>query len=562
MFALNVQVVGEPLRRVRLDRPAMTLGRSSVNDIPLADRTLSRQHARIELAAGGVPVITDLESRNGTSVNGTRLSEPTALKPGDQILIGETVIDVVLESVARVLLDAPEPPVENTLFRSSHELVSSHREPSSVTMGAEELARLAASLRMLNEVSVEFLADISESELANLLLDRLFGYLQPDRGLLLLADAAGELKPASVKYADGIDPSDIRLSRTLVQTVIGQRNGVLMVDTKTDSRLLSSDSIRLQGVTSCLAAPLVVQDVAIGLVYLEARLGRKCFVEDDLKLLGSLANTAAIKLQSLRLQGETEVRKRIEREMALAWEAQRRLLPDVAPALAKTELTGRTIPSRTVSGDYYDFFERPDGTLDVVVADVCGKGMAASLLAASVQSAYQAWASDGLAPDVLCTRLNDLATKKTPPGKFVTLIAALYDPATGKIVFTNAGHNPGLVIRSSGKVELLEAHGIPLGLFPGRQYGSDSLTLLSGDLLVLYTDGVTEAASPDGEEFGLERLSQAVAGARTRPLEEVEMAVTDALSAHAAGVPYADDRTLILLRRTSSPRGEEEGGRR
>lgn len=555
MFVLNVQVAGEAPRRVRLEKPAITLGRSSANDLPLADRTLSRQHARIQLAAGGVPVLVDLESRNGTSVNGTRISEPTALRPGDRIVLGETVIEVSLESAARIVLDAPEkePSVEATLYRSSRELITAHhREPSSATMGAEELARLASSLRILNEVSVEMMRDLPESALANLLLEKLFSYLHPDRGLLLLADATGELKPAAVKFAEGIDPSDIRLSRTLVQAVVGQKNGVLTIDTATDERLMGSDSIRLQGVTSCVAAPLVAEDRAIGLVYLEARLGRKCFVEEDLRLLGSLANTVAIKLQNLRLQGEAEARRGIEREMALAWEAQRRLLPDRAPTLERTELFGRTIPSRTVSGDYYDFFQREDGsgTVDVVVADVCGKGMAASLLAASVQAGYQAWASDGLAPDVLCTRLNDLANKKAPPGKFITLLAALYDPAKGSFRYTNAGHNPGLVIRADGNTELLEAHGIPLGLFPGRTYGSGEVKLLPGDLFVLYTDGLTEAFDGDGDEFGLEKLTQVIVGVRSRPLEEIEATVVQALQAHAKGTPFADDRTIVLLRRS------------
>ena len=553
MYVLNVQVAGEAPRRVRLDRPSITLGRSSVNDLPLADRTLSRQHAQIQIALGDVPVLSDLESRNGTSVNGVRISEPTALRPGDRVVLGETVIEVGLESVARVVLDAPErePSSESTLYRSSRDLVTAHRrEPSSVTMGAEELAHLASSLRILNEVSVELLADLDEGTLASLLLEKLFAYLHPDRGLLLLSDETGELKPAAVKFADGIDPSDIRLSRTLVQAVVGQKNGVLMVDTQTDERLISSDSIRLQGVTSCVAAPLVAEDRAIGLVYLEARLGRKCFVEEDLRLLGSLANTAAIKVQNLRLQGEAEARRRIEREMALAWEAQRRLLPDHAPVLPATELFGRTIPSRTVSGDYYDFFEREGGTVDVVVADVCGKGMAASLLAASVQAGYQAWASDGLEPDVLCTRLNDLAAKKAPPGKFITLFAALYEPLTGSFRYTNAGHNPGLVVRSDGRTELLEAHGIPLGLFPGRTYGSGTVRLAGGDLLVLYTDGLTEAFAPDGEEFGMGRLTAVLVAARNLPLEEIETAVADALNAHAKGTPFADDRTLVLLRRT------------
>jgi sigma-B regulation protein RsbU (phosphoserine phosphatase) len=334
-----------------------------------------------------------------------------------------------------------------------------------------------------------------------------------------------------------------------VETVTEGRHGVLMIDTATDVKIGIADSIRLQGVTSCLAAPLFVDDEVIGLVYLEARLGRKSFTEEDLRLLTSLANTAAIKIQNLRLQETAAAKVRIEREMALAWDVQRRLFPDEAPELPSSELFGRTLPSRTVSGDYYDFFVRGDGTVDVVVADVCGKGMAASILAASVQSAFQAWAAENLPPDRLCARLNDLVYRRTNPEKFVTFFMALYDPETGSILYANAGHNPGVVLRTDGSHELLPAHGPPLGLFPGQAYGSGAFTLSPGDLLLLYTDGVTEAANADDEEFGLDRLVELTRSVASRPLAEMEEAIGEGLAAFAAGVPFHDDRTVVLLRR-------------
>ena len=322
-----------------------------------------------------------------------------------------------------------------------------------------------------------------------------------------------------------------------------------MIDTRTDAKLGTADSIRLQGITSCLAAPLLAGETVLGLVYLEARLGRKSFTEEDLRLLTSLANTAAIKIQNQRLQEAAAAKQRIEREMALAWDVQRRLFPEVPPELPASELFGRTIPSRTVSGDYYDFFLRGDGSVDVVVADVCGKGIAASILAASVQSAFQAWAAEHFPPDRLCARLNDLVYRRTNPEKFVTFLAALYDPETGAIVYSNAGHNPGFVLRARGGHELLPAQGPPLGLFPGQSYGSGALTLSRGDLLVLYTDGLTEAANPDDEEFGLERLVALVSDAASLPLPQVEETIREGLVAFAAGVPFHDDRTVVLLRR-------------
>jgi sigma-B regulation protein RsbU (phosphoserine phosphatase) len=548
---LNVRVPGEPARRIRLDRPAVTLGRSSTNDIPLSDRTLSRVHARLEQMDGGLLRVVDLGSRNGTMVNNIRIAEPLALKPGDRIQLGETVIDVIEESTTRVVIDAKEDDSlrRTTFLQSSRDLVRPHREDSGSRLGAEELARLNASLRILNEVSVELLSDIPLPRLLELVLDKVFTYLQPDRGLLMLADEKGDLRPEQVKFAEGIDPSDIRLSKTLVQTVVDRKNGVLVIDTATDGQLAAAESIRIQGVTSCMAAPLFVDDQVIGLIYLEVRLGRKSFMEEDLRLLTSLANTAAVKIQNLRLRESAIARERFEREMSLAWDIQRRLLPEHDPELPHTSILGRTVPSRRVSGDYYDFFERPDGTLDVVVADVCGKGMGASILAASVQAAYQAWAGENIPPDRLFSRLNQLVFRQTSPEKFITMIMVLYDPVTGGVVWANAGHNAGLLVRATGDSERLGAHGPPLGLFPGKAYGSGSLTLGAGDLLVLYTDGITEAANPEEVEFGTDRLLEVVRGSRAKSVAQIEVDVLAALASFVKGVPYADDRTFVLLRR-------------
>lgn len=552
MLILNIRVPGEPLRRVKVDRPLFTLGRSSTNDVPLADRTLSRAHARIENRDGAGVWLVDLGSRNGTAHNGTRIEFPVALAAGDRILLGETVIDVSDEATTRVVIEAREEdqnPSETTIYRSSRELVA--MKVADERLGRDELKKLADSLRILSEVSAELLRDIPQDKLLDLLLERLFSYLEPDRGVLMLADEKGELKPAALRFAPGVDPDDIRLSRTIVNSVIERKNGVLMIDTQNeaDSELGTADSIRLQGITSCLAAPLFVDEEVIGLVYLEARLHRKSFTEDDLRLLTSLSSTAAIKIQNLRLQEQAVAKERIEREMALAWDVQRRLLPERDPDLPNSEIVGRTTPSRTVSGDYFDFFERADRLVDVVVADVCGKGMAASILAASVQSAFQAWAAESFPPDRLCARLNDLVFRRTNPEKFVTMFVALYDPESGAVLWTNAGHNPGLLVRARGEVERLGPHGPPLGLFPGKPYGSGSFTMRTDDLLVLYTDGVTEAANAEDEEFGLERLTEVCVEARRRSVPEIEEEIRACLDAFVGGTPFADDRTLVLLKR-------------
>ena len=553
MLVLNVRVPGEPARRILLDRPVLTLGRSSTNDVPLGDRTLSRVHARIEgVESGGSIKLVDLGSRNGTSLNGARITVPVVLSAGDRIQLGETLVEVIEESTTRVVIDGigEESSKRTTFLQSSKDLLRPHKTAWDSKLGAEELARLNATLRMLNEISVDMLGDIPLPRLVELILEKTFTFLQPDRGLLMLADEHGELRSEKVKYAAGVDPSDIRLSKTLIQSVVDKKNGVLLIDAATDAGLGAAESIRIQGITSCMAAPLFVEDKVIGLIYLEVRLGRKSFSEEDLRLLTSLANTAAIKIQNLRLQEGAAARQRIEREMALAWEIQRRLLPEAEPTLPHTQLLGRTVPASTVSGDYYDFFERGDNSLDVVVADVSGKGMGASILAASVQAAFQVWAGEHFPPGLLCTRLNDMVFRRTSPEKFITFFLALYDPESGSVVYTNAGHNPGILVRKDGSSELLGAHGPPLGMFAGKTYGSGTFTMAEGDLLALYTDGVTEAANPEDEEFGTPRLVETLVKARALSVEDIEAELGAALVVFTAGTPFGDDRTFVLLKRT------------
>ncbi len=551
MYALTVRVPDQPVRKIRVEKPVTTLGRSSSSDLPLLDKTLSRMHARIELKNGEL-FVCDLESRNGTLVNGVRISGLTKLKTGDTIMVGETRIDVSESTAPHVVLDFPDDGsiMERTVFRSSTDLLDTSKRHTRTGLDANDLVRLNTSLEILYEVSKKLLSNEPVGKVMQILMDSIFDHLSPDRGLLMVYDEANNLKPEVVKFAKEIDPGDIRLSRTLVHEVVDKNNGFLSIDTLSDVRLGSADSIRLQGITSCMAAPVTIGDKVLGLIYLEARMGRKSFNEDDLRLLAALANAAAIKIENVRLQEAEAARVRIEREMTLAWDVQRRLLPESAPDLPETELFGRTIPSRTVSGDYYDFFLDPAGALYVVVADVCGKGMAASILAASVQAAFQAWASEGFSPGELCFRLNEMVVRRTSPEKFVTLFSALYDPATGGIRFCNAGHNPGVVLRANGTTHLLESHGMPLGLFPGQNYPSDTIKLNPGDLAVLYSDGIVEACDPEYEEFGIERLIQSVAERGAMPLEDIANGVIGELQAFVRGVPFADDRTLVLVRRS------------
>jgi serine phosphatase RsbU (regulator of sigma subunit)/pSer/pThr/pTyr-binding forkhead associated (FHA) protein len=551
MFYLYVTAPGMPAQKVLLDRPVVTIGRSSVNDLPIADKMLSRQHARIVKDGGAGLMIEDMGSRNGTFVNGERLTGIQPLKSGDRITVGGVTLKVESESTTRVRIDeiAGEDALDNTILKASAELLRQHTE-TDPRLPAEQLSKLVDSLRVVNELTIALLRDMSVDELLNFLMDKVFETLRPDRSVILLRSrATGELLPAVVRVAEGISAEDIRLSKTLVASVVEKRNGLLLMDTATGSGMSLSESIRLSGIKSVLAAPLENQGDVVGLIYVDSRIGHRSFEEGDLRLLTSLANVAAAKIQNARLMAEAAEKKQMDREFLLAQEIQQRLLPDSPPVVPGYELHGSNIPSRQVSGDYFDFRPRSDGKIYAAIADVCGKGIGPALLMASLQASFHAWADELVPVPEMTGRLSEAISRRTGPDRFITFFLILLDPATGEVEYTNAGHNQGLVVRKGGLVEELPSHGLPLALFPGRPYSSSRLTLQADELLCLYTDGVTEATSPAGEEFGLERLKGFLATELGRDPGSVDADLAKKLDEHASGEPFHDDRTLLMVRR-------------
>jgi phosphoserine phosphatase RsbU/P len=552
VFYLYLTAPGMSAQKFLLDRPITTIGRSSMNDLPIADKMLSRQHARILRDGDGGLAVEDLGSRNGTFVNGERLVTKRPLKSGDRITVGAVTLKVESESTTRVRIDelgGDDHALDNTILKASAELL---RQPAETDprLPAEQLSKLIESLRVVNELTIELLRDVSVDELLKFLMDKVFETLVPDRGVILLRSAAsGELLPAVVRVAEGISAEDIRLSKTLVATVVEKRNGLLLMDTANGSGVSLSESIRLSGIKSVLAAPLENEGEVVGLIYVDCRMGHRSFEEADLRLLTSLANVAAAKIQNARLMAEAAEKRQMDREFALAQEIQQRLLPENPPEVAGYELYGSNVPSRQVSGDYFDFRTRSDDKVYAAIADVCGKGVGPALLMASLQASFHAWADELVPVAQMTGRLSEAISRRTGPDRFITFFLFLLDPSTGQIEYTNAGHNQGLVVRRDGKIEELPSHGLPLALFPGKPYGSSHIELAPEDFVCLYTDGVTEAANAAGEEFGLERLKTFLATQIGRDLSDVDTGLAQVLEKHAAGEHFADDRTLLMLRR-------------
>lgn len=310
----------------------------------------------------------------------------------------------------------------------------------------------------------------------------------------------------------------------------------------------------LPGVRHLLALPIEIEGRPRGLLVVgdkESRRGVGPFEPEDERTLSLFANQAAIALENARLHRQALEKERMEREMELAAEIQRRILPKESPELAGFELYGWSRPARQVGGDYYDLLPLGEGRCRLALGDVSGKGMPAALLVSTLHSALRLLADQLALGPALFDRLNQHLLESSASNKFVTLFVGEIDTGTGVLRYVNAGHNPPLLLRASGEVARLGSGGLPVGILRQGSYRLDTDRLEDGELLCIYSDGITEAPSPDDEEFGVERLRALLETHRRKPLPEVVGAIDSAVTEFGGGLAQGDDATLVLLRRRS-----------
>ncbi len=309
----------------------------------------------------------------------------------------------------------------------------------------------------------------------------------------------------------------------------------------------------LPGAVHLLSVPIVFENSPRGMLVVgdkESRRGVGPFLPGDRRTLGLFANQAAIALENARLHLRALEQERLEREMHLAAEIQRQILPKGAPQVAGFQLAGWNRPARQVGGDYYDMFPTRSGRMGLVVGDVSGKGIPAALMVSTLHSALRLLLDQtGIGPPLL-EKLNRHILESSMPNKFITMFLAELEPETGTLLYVNAGHNPGLLLRADGRVEELGSGGVPLGLLPGSRYQAREVTVDPGDLLCLYSDGITEAESPEEEEHGTERLCDVLRAHREElAIQAVLDAIRESVEEFSRGRPQGDDQTLLVVRR-------------
>jgi serine phosphatase RsbU (regulator of sigma subunit) len=433
---------------------------------------------------------------------------------------------------------------------------------------ALERARLFDLLKAQRVDEQAALLDLSNQLLKRLKLDDVMGYLVEEVRRLLRADACALLLPGdepgvlAFRAASGWRADPVANHYQVSDgegggpgLVMRTQQPLLVEDIETGNEAGSADTcgadwLRSEGFRGHTVVPLVADGRSIGALVIDMRQPR-LWDEDQVRFLRLMANQAAIAIEQARLYQDEIARERLEQELDFGQQIQLSMLPQDCPVVPGWECAAFYQAARQVGGDFYDFFELPGkpGRLGLVIADVADKGVPAALMMALSRTVVRTAAADGRSPSAALTLANELILKDTQAELFVTAFYAALDPS-GRLTYANAGHNRPLWLRSrTGQIEELAARGIALGVLEDVELEEREIDVMPGDILIFYTDGVSEAMDADGQQFGAERLRQVLAASPGGSAPATLAAVEDALRAFTGDTAQSDDIALFVVRR-------------
>ncbi len=547
MLELFISGPDSPPARVELRKSPLTLGRSVDNDLPYPhDPWLSRYHLSFE-QRDKTWWLRDCDSRNGTLLNSAGIKEAKPVKAGDKVLAGHLSIEIrdrptdvqrpVISFIAR---DEGDHSTSEATFVTSLDRVLGKTGQHRPNREAAVASRMVSALIRAGQ---ELVTHQPLEQLFETILELSLSAVEAKRGVILTLDE-GELQVRASK-GDGF-----AISALVRDQVLRDKRSLLISDAMRHDALSKQESIVLSRVRSMMAAPLQTGDRVIGIIYVDNGVILRPFSQDDLDLLTVMANVAASRIENARLAEVEQSEKLMESDLSQASEIQRSLLPTEPPSYDGWELAGLNLPCRTVGGDYFDFIPYQDGRLAVVVGDVSGKGLPAALLMSSLQAKVQMLRETNPSPGKAVGTLNRSLTERCPLGKFITFFYALLDPDSGVLEYSNAGHNYPLLLRNDGSVETLTGNGLVMGLFSAVHYDVKKTKLAPGDMLVLYSDGVTEAADSADVEFGEKGLAAFLAERKSVRCEDIVNQLVEHMRKWRGNTSFADDFTIVLVRRT------------
>jgi sigma-B regulation protein RsbU (phosphoserine phosphatase) len=370
--------------------------------------------------------------------------------------------------------------------------------------------------------------------------------LKADRTVILLRDGQGELQTKAVSQTGRGLEEEIVVSRSIARLAVDQRQAIRTDDAQSDTRFREQQSVITQRIHSAMCVPLWHEGDVLGLIYVDNVAAPVPFEDTDLRLLTLIAHLTAVKVR------ETEswiAQQQQQQQLNQAADIQRALLPDAPIRVGSLDVAGANTPSQDVGGDYFDFITTSPERVIVGLGDVSGKGMPAALLMTFLNATVRAQVeaerplADGM------RHVNARIFQKVQGARFITLVLAEADGSTGEIRYVNAGHNPPFLLRRSGTIDQLTEGGLLLGIRDKEEYATGTCTLGPGEILLFYSDGVTEARNPAGEEFGEERLQEFLRKRATMGAEELTETLLAFVREFCAPAKPQDDVTVVVMHR-------------
>jgi serine phosphatase RsbU (regulator of sigma subunit) len=522
-------------RVVMLDKPTFTIGRRGTNDLQLTGTDVSRLHAEI-LSNNGQYLVRDCGSRCGTYVNGAQVTEKR-LAHGDKIQVGRAA------GAQLVFLTHDRGP--DTSSRSG---------ATGIVGGFRQIATLLEALRGLGGSRVL-------DEVLTLVMDAAIDVTGAERGFVMLANERGELEPKVARMRGRMSLAGARFdtSRKIPEQVFATGKEAVIRDLKDEPRHEDHDRTIAHGIRQVLCVPLLlvryveksatpIESKPIGVLYLDSREKGALLSQTTREALQALAAEAAVAIENARLYREAIEKGRIDEELRMASQIQQALLPKSRTRGTFYDASGTSIACRAIGGDFFEYIDLPDGCFGFALGDVSGKGPPAALLTAMLQGIFWTQSFAPIEPAAMMARINQALLARGIDNRFATIFFAILRP-DGRLTYCNAGQNPPLLFSASG-VRKLETGGMIVGLFGHATYEQEELQLDAGDLLAVFSDGVSEALNPAGEEYGESRAQGAIAPNWLEPSDAVLQALLESVRAFAQGAPQNDDVTGLIVRYT------------
>jgi sigma-B regulation protein RsbU (phosphoserine phosphatase) len=546
---------------VELKEDTTVLGRDPKCDIVLDFNGVSRRHVELRRAGEGF-VVVDLKSRNKTKLNGRWLDPdvPQPIVPNDRIEFCDLVFAFYLKP--------PKPPSDSRpggeVLRVDDrgEISPLHLLDASRTNALISTVKPEVKLTAILDIARNLSGVLKIDAIAPKILDSLMQLFPgAERAFLILVEPeTDKLIRKAFKYrphrrtglaTPQTDEAPMSISRSIVNHVIGHKRAVLSQDAGNDKDLPTSASIADLKIRSVMCVPVLTPDNRVlGIIQLDTS-DRQQFTQDDLEVLAVVAGQAAIALEKAELHESMIARERLDRDLKIAEQVQRRFLPQSLPKIPGYEFYAYYLATYEVGGDFYDFVPLPNGRLGIALGDVSGKGVAAALMMAKFSGDTRLGLRTEDTPAAAAGVLNDTLYAAGIDEKFITLSLGVLDPATNRLQLASAGHPPVFLRRVDGTIEELceDISGFPLGVMPDVTYQQTEVTLNPGDVVVVYSDGVTDARSPAEELYDTKetrRLHKRVKDSQGGA-DAVGKAILQEVREYSRGHAQADDITLVCF---------------